>query len=100
MISPARHIERWRFYPKLLFLARRARLKVKEVPVRWGHDTGMRIHPFRDGFPMFVEIFSIRWTDMRGEYPVAASQTAKILPRNRAGPAEGCCRNALGNGPS
>lgn len=72
-IFPAQHIERWGFDPELLFLARRSGLKVKEVGVQWGHDSGTRIHPFRDGFQMFMEMLSIRWTDMRGDYQVAAS---------------------------
>ena len=33
----------------------------------------MSIHPFRDGFQMFMEMLSIRWTDMRGNYQIAAS---------------------------
>lgn len=77
-IFPAQHIERWGFDPELLFLARRFELKVKEVPVRWGHDAGTRIHPFRDGVQMFVEMLTIRWIDLRGEYRVAARQAAKL----------------------
>ena len=78
LIFPAQHIEHWGFDSELLFLARRFELKVKEVPVRWGHDAGTRIHPFRDGVQMFVEMLTIRWIDLRGEYRVAARQAAKL----------------------
>ena len=77
IIFPAQQIERWGFDPELLFLARRARLNVKEVAVRWGHDRGTRIHPFSDGFQMFLEMLSIRWSDLRGEYQLRSSQAAK-----------------------
>lgn len=78
LIFPAQTIERWGFDPELLFLARRAGLNVMEVPVRWGHDRGTRIHPFSDGLQMFLEMLSIRWTDLRGEYRVATRQAVKI----------------------
>jgi glycosyltransferase involved in cell wall biosynthesis len=76
-VFPSQHIERWGFDPEVLFLARRAGLRMQEVPVRWGHDTGTRIHPFRDGFQMVVEMVSIRWRDMRGEYEHCARQAAR-----------------------
>ena len=79
-IFPAQHIERWGFDPELLFLARRSGLKVKEIGVHWGHDSGTRIHPFRDGFKMFMEMLSIRWTDMRGDYSLPSSQAAHTSP--------------------
>ena len=77
-IFPAQQIERWGFDPEVLFLAKNAGLRVKEVPVRWSHDTGTRIHPFRDGFQMFVEMISIRMADIRGEYRVPSRQAARI----------------------
>lgn len=78
LIFPAQRIERWGFDPELLFLARRAALPVQEVAVRWGHDRGTRIHPFSDGLQMFLEMLSIRWSDMRGRYQVTATQAAKL----------------------
>jgi dolichyl-phosphate beta-glucosyltransferase len=78
LIFPAQQIERWGFDPELLFLARRAGLTAKEVAVRWGHDRGTRIHPFSDGLQMFLEMLSIRWNDIRGEYRVTAAQAARL----------------------
>ncbi len=78
LIFPSQRIERWGFDPELLFLARRAGLQVREIPVRWGHDRGTRIHPFSDGFQMFVEMLSIRWSDLRGEYQLASRHVAKL----------------------
>lgn len=67
-IFPLQKIERWGFDPEVLFLARRAGLRVEEVPVLWAHSEGTRLHPFRDGLRMFVEVLRIRWNAMTGEY--------------------------------
>jgi dolichyl-phosphate beta-glucosyltransferase len=61
-------IERWAFDPELLYLARRKRLKVVEVPVRWAHAKGTRLHPLRDGIRMFGEVLKIRWYTLTGKY--------------------------------
>lgn len=71
-IFPLQKIERWGFDPEILFLARRAGLRVKEVPVVWAHSEGTRLHPFRDGMRMFVEVLRIRWNAMTGDYAAGA----------------------------
>jgi dolichyl-phosphate beta-glucosyltransferase len=67
-IFPLQRIERWGFDPELLYLARRAGLKVKEVPVAWAHVEGTRISPLRDGLRMFGEVLKIRWNALTGKY--------------------------------
>jgi glycosyltransferase involved in cell wall biosynthesis len=67
-IFPLQKIERWGFDPEILFLARRAGLRVEEVPVLWAHSEGTRLHPLRDGLRMFVELLRIRWNAMSGDY--------------------------------
>ena len=74
-IFPLQKIERWGFDPEILFLARRAGLRVDEVPVLWAHSEGTRLHPFRDGLRMFVEVLRIRWYAMNGEYTVPTVQS-------------------------
>lgn len=71
-LFPLQKIERWGFDPEILFLARRADLTVKEVPVVWAHSEGTRLHPFRDGLRMFVEVLRIRWNAITGAYTAAA----------------------------
>jgi len=71
-IFPLQKIERWGFDPEILFLARRAGLRVEEVPVLWAHSEGTRLHPFRDGLRMFAEVLRIRWYAMTGEYATGA----------------------------
>jgi len=78
-IFPLQRIERWGFDPEILFLARRAGLRVEEVPVLWAHIEGTRLHPFRDGMRMFVEVLRIRWNAMKGEYAVAGVPSPEKL---------------------
>lgn len=67
-IFPLQRIERWGFDPELLYLARRAGLKVQEVPVAWAHVEGTRLNPLRDGIRMFGEVLKIRWNAITGKY--------------------------------
>jgi glycosyltransferase involved in cell wall biosynthesis len=78
-IFPLQKIERWGFDPEILFLARCAGLRVEEVPVVWAHSEGTRLHPFRDGLRMFVEVLRIRWNAMTGEYAGSAVPSREKL---------------------
>lgn len=71
-IFPLQRIERWGFDPEILFLALRAGLRVEEVPVLWAHSEGTRLHPFRDGLRMFLEVIRIRWYAIAGNYAADA----------------------------
>jgi len=72
-IFPLQKIERWGFDPEILFLARKLKFKVQEVPVTWGHSGGTRINPLVDGSRMVMEMLRIRWYDLTGKY--SANQT-------------------------
>jgi glycosyltransferase involved in cell wall biosynthesis len=78
-IFPLQKIERWGFDPEILFLARRMNFRVKEVPVVWAHSEGTRLHPFRDGFRMFLEVLRIRWNSLSGAYTAAAVPSTEKL---------------------
>ena len=67
-IFPLQKIERWGFDPEILFLARKLKFKVKEIPVAWGHSGGTRINPLIDGSRMILEMLRIRWYDVTGKY--------------------------------
>jgi glycosyltransferase involved in cell wall biosynthesis len=79
LVFPQQQIERWGFDPELLYLARRAGLKVEEVGVHWAHVEGTRISPLRDGVRMFEEVLRIRWNAITGKYsnPQAAAPAAR-----------------------
>jgi glycosyltransferase involved in cell wall biosynthesis len=81
-IFPLQKIERWGFDPEILFLARKLGLKVKEVPVAWGHSGDARINPIVDGSKMFLEMLHIRWNSLTGKYttnPQKLTQTGESI---------------------
>jgi glycosyltransferase involved in cell wall biosynthesis len=85
-IFPLQKIERWGFDPEILFLARKLKFKVQEIPVAWGHSGGTRINPLVDGSRMVMEMFRIRWYDVTGKYSAdqtGTAQPAKPLPTPR-----------------
>jgi dolichyl-phosphate beta-glucosyltransferase len=85
-IFPLQKIERWGFDPEILFLARKLKFKVKEVPVAWGHSGDTRIHPLIDGSKMFQEILRVRWYDLTGKYDghsTVAAKPAESMPGRR-----------------
>jgi dolichyl-phosphate beta-glucosyltransferase len=67
-IFPLQNIERWGFDPELLYLAKKFKFKVVEVPVAWAHREGTRINPLRDGAKMFLEMLKVRWNAVSGKY--------------------------------
>jgi dolichyl-phosphate beta-glucosyltransferase len=78
-IFPLQKIERWGFDPEILYVARRMGLRVAEVPVVWAHSEGTRMHPFRDGVRMFVDVLHIRWNALTGAYSASARPAADRL---------------------
>jgi glycosyltransferase involved in cell wall biosynthesis len=64
-------IERWGFDPEILFIARKLKYKIVEVPVTWGHDERSRISYLKDGMKMLEEMGQIRTNSLRGRYDEA-----------------------------
>jgi glycosyltransferase involved in cell wall biosynthesis len=56
------------FDPELLFIANRAGLAIREVPVRWSHAEGSKVKPLRDGALMLLDLLRIRWNALMGRY--------------------------------
>ena len=61
-------VDRFGFDVELLYLAFRAGLKLKEVPVRWDHNEGSKISLMSDSFRMLSEVGLIRQQARRGVY--------------------------------
>jgi dolichyl-phosphate beta-glucosyltransferase len=72
-IFEQQRIQRFGFDPEILFLARRHGLRTAEVPVRWAHDPGTKVHMIRDSLLMFGDLIYIRWNWLMGRYPVKRS---------------------------
>jgi glycosyltransferase involved in cell wall biosynthesis len=64
-------IDRFGFDVELLYLAFRAGLRLKEVPVRWDHNEGSKVSVMSDSFKMVNEVALIRQQARRGVYDSA-----------------------------
>jgi dolichyl-phosphate beta-glucosyltransferase len=73
VVFEQQRIERFGFDPEILFLAQRHGLRTAEVPVRWAHDPGTKVHMIRDSLLMFGDLVYIRWNWLLGRYPTKRS---------------------------
>jgi len=64
-------VDRFGFDVELLYLAFRAGLSLKEIPVRWDHNEGSKVTLFSDSFKMVNEVNLIRQQARRGVYDSA-----------------------------
>ncbi len=64
-------IERWGFDPEILFIARKLKYVVREVPVTWGHDERSRMSYLKDGIKMLEDMAKIRANSLAGRYDEA-----------------------------
>jgi glycosyltransferase involved in cell wall biosynthesis len=69
IVFEQQRIEGFGFDPEVLFLASRHKLRAAEVPVRWAHDPGTKVHLLRDSLVMFGDLIYIRWNWLTGRYP-------------------------------
>jgi dolichyl-phosphate beta-glucosyltransferase len=56
------------FDVEILFLARKAGFKIKEIPILWRHNDTDRVSPIKDSLRMLWDIIKIRMAYMLGRY--------------------------------
>lgn len=61
-------IEGFGFDVELLYVARKWRLSVKEVPVLWRHSSDTKVRLLSDPPRMLLDLCRIRWNDRKGLY--------------------------------
>ena len=71
-------IDRFGFDVELLYMAFRAGLNLREIPVRWDHNEGSKISLFSDSFKMLGEVGLIRQQARRGVYDYAIRAVHEI----------------------
>ncbi len=56
------------FDVELLFIAKKHKFKIKEVPIIWHHVATSRVSPLKDSLRMFRDVVRVRLNDLRGIY--------------------------------
>jgi len=73
-------IDRFGFDVELLYVAHRAGLRLKEVPVRWDHADGSKVNFATDSYKMLSEVGRIRQQARRGVYDRAIKAVHDTTP--------------------
>lgn len=58
----------WSFDFEILYLARRKKLRIKEIPIHWYFDANSKVNAVRDALVMITDIFRIHINSLRGKY--------------------------------
>ena len=70
-------IDGFGFDVELLFIAQRAGLRMLEVPVRWDHNEGSKVHIVRDSLHMLREVLSLRRRLTRDARPAMTAEASR-----------------------
>jgi hypothetical protein len=77
-IIEAAMIDRFAFDVELLYVAQRAGLRLREIPVRWDNDPDSKISLASETFRMVNQVWSIRERARQGQYDGAISKARAI----------------------
>lgn len=58
----------WSFDIELLYLARRRKYRIREIPINWYFDPETKLSAVRDALQMIMDIFTIHRNALRGTY--------------------------------
>ncbi len=61
----------WSFDIENLFIARRKKLRIKEIPIQWYYDPDSKVSAIRDALQMISDIFRIHLNAIRGKYDLS-----------------------------
>jgi dolichyl-phosphate beta-glucosyltransferase len=62
----------WSFDIEILYLARRKKMLIKEVPIQWYFDAGSKVNAVKDALHMISDIFRIHINALSGRYDLKA----------------------------
>jgi glycosyltransferase involved in cell wall biosynthesis len=72
-------VDRFGFDVELIYLAYRAGLRLREIPVRWDHIDGSKVNLFGDSIKMLNEVALIRQQARRGIYDKAIKDVRDLI---------------------
>lgn len=67
-IAEKQRIHGFCFDVELLFLAKKYKFMIQEIPITWSNDERSKIKIISDSFQMFVDLLRIRWNSFCGRY--------------------------------
>jgi glycosyltransferase involved in cell wall biosynthesis len=76
-LFPLQRIDGFGFDVEILFLARRAGLVIREIPVTWEYGRKSKVTVV-SGARGFLDLVTIRWNQLRGSYPRPARMTEPL----------------------
>lgn len=62
----------WSFDIELLYLARRKKMRIHEIPIQWHFNADSKVSAVRDALIMIGDIFRIHLNALRGRYDLSA----------------------------
>jgi dolichyl-phosphate beta-glucosyltransferase len=77
LLFPLQQLDGFGFDVEILFLARRAGLVVREIPITWVYGRESKVN-IVSGVRGFLDLLAVRWHQLRGAYPPRAAMTAAI----------------------
>ena len=81
-LFPLQQLDGFGFDVEILFLARRAGLGIREIPVTWVYGRESKVG-LASGARGFLDILTVRWNQLRGMYPPRAAIAATAAARSR-----------------
>jgi dolichyl-phosphate beta-glucosyltransferase len=77
LLFPLQQLDGFGFDVEILFLARRAGLVVREVPITWVYGRESKVN-FASGARGFLDLLAVRWHQLRGRYPSRMAMASSI----------------------
>ena len=77
VLFPLQRLDGFGFDVEILFLARRAGLVIREIPITWVYGRESKVN-VTSGARAFLDLLAVRWHQIRGAYPPRAEMTAAL----------------------
>jgi dolichyl-phosphate beta-glucosyltransferase len=72
LLFPLQQLDGFGFDVEILFLARRAGLVIREIPITWVYGRESKVNVL-SGARAFLDLLAVRWHHLRGAYPSRAA---------------------------
>jgi len=77
VLFPLQQLDGFGFDVEILFLARRAGLVIREIPITWVYGRESKVNVM-SGARAFLDLLTVRWHQLRGAYPPRAEMIDAI----------------------